>query len=78
MADAPEVEKPASPAALPVPSSGDRALGPVDALSAYMAELRKHAPISREEEHELAVRWHDHGDKPTPRASWCSPTCAWW
>jgi len=40
----------------------DRAVGPVDALSAYMRELGKHAPISREEEHELAVRWVEEGD----------------
>ncbi len=33
-----------------------------DALTRYMAELAHHAPISREEEHELAVRWHEEGD----------------
>jgi RNA polymerase sigma-32 factor len=27
-----------------------------------MAELAHHAPISREEEHELALRWHESGD----------------
>ena len=27
-----------------------------------MAELAQHAPISREEEHELAVRWREEGD----------------
>jgi len=32
------------------------------ALSAYMSQLRHHAPISREEEHELAVRWTEDGD----------------
>lgn len=63
MADAPRDRTvPAPLPRLPVPASGDRSLGPVDALTAYMAELRKYPPISREEEHELAVRWVEHGD----------------
>ncbi|MGI9592768.1 MAG: sigma-70 family RNA polymerase sigma factor [Myxococcota bacterium] len=33
-----------------------------DTLTRYMAELAHHPPISREEEHELAVRWHEEGD----------------
>ena len=37
-------------------------VGTVTALTRYMAELRHHAPISREEEHELAVRWVEEGD----------------
>jgi RNA polymerase sigma-32 factor len=32
-----------------------------------MAELRRHAPISREEEHALAVRWRDQGDLDAAR-----------
>lgn len=32
------------------------------ALTAYMSQLRHHAPITREEEHELAVRWVKEGD----------------
>ncbi len=32
------------------------------ALTAYMSQLRHHAPITREEEHELAVRWIEEGD----------------
>jgi RNA polymerase sigma-32 factor len=32
------------------------------ALSAYMSQLRNHAPITREQEHELAVRWVEEGD----------------
>ncbi len=56
-------------ASAPVPqvSSSDRALGPVDALSAYMAQLAKYAPISREEEHALAVRWVEDGDEDAAR-----------
>ena len=40
---------------------------PSDALTRYMAELRHHAPISREEEHELAVRWVRDGDPEAAR-----------
>ena len=32
------------------------------ALTAYMSQLRHHAPITREEEHELALRWAEEGD----------------
>ena len=41
--------------------------GPVTALTRYMAQLRHHAPISREEEHELAVRWVEEGDVEAAR-----------
>lgn len=47
--------------------ASESAVGPVDALSAYMSELGKHAPISREEEHELAVRWVEKGDVDAAR-----------
>jgi len=63
--DAPESE--AKPAPVPQASSSDRSLGPVDALSAYMAQLGKYAPISREEEHALAVRWVEDGDEDAAR-----------
>jgi RNA polymerase sigma-32 factor len=32
-----------------------------------MAQLAQHAPISREEEHELALRWREHGDLDAAR-----------
>jgi RNA polymerase sigma-32 factor len=51
---------------IPVPAT-DRSVGPVDALTAYMAELRRYPPISREEEHELAVRWVEEGDPSAAR-----------
>src|SRR5262245_58501865 len=61
------VDAPPAPT-LPIPAPrGDRSIGPADALSAYMAELRKYPPISREEEHELAVRWVEHGDQSAAR-----------
>jgi RNA polymerase sigma-32 factor len=52
------------PLPAPVP---ERAPEVVDALSRYMAELAKHAPISREEEHGLAVRWTEEGDVDAAR-----------
>ena len=52
--------------AVPVPASiaapPSAGLTHSSALSAYMAQLRHHAPISREEEHALAVRWVEEGD----------------
>ena len=39
----------------------------VSALSAYMSQLAHHAPISREEEHELAVSWTEDGDVTAAR-----------
>jgi len=56
-------------AKLPVPAkpSSGRELEPASALTRYMAELRHHAPISREEEHDLAVRWVEQGDVEAAR-----------
>jgi RNA polymerase sigma-32 factor len=52
--------------ALPVPRPSAE-LERSDALGRYMAELRRHAPISREEEHALAVRWVEDGDTEAAR-----------
>jgi RNA polymerase sigma-32 factor len=38
-----------------------------DPLEAYMAEIRRIAPLSREEEHELAVRYKETGDMSAAR-----------
>jgi RNA polymerase sigma-32 factor len=40
---------------------------PVDALQRYLAEIRRIPLLSREEEHALAVRWHEEGDR---QAAW--------
>jgi RNA polymerase sigma-32 factor len=48
-------------------TSSSSSLEPVSALSAYMSQLADHAPISREEEHELAVRWVEDGDAEAAR-----------
>jgi RNA polymerase sigma-32 factor len=59
---------PAGPALpIPAPKPSDRAVGRADALTAYMAELGKYPPISREDEHELAVRWVEEGDVEAAR-----------
>jgi len=50
-----------------VPAAPSRSLEPADPLTAYMAELRHHPPISREQEHELAVRWTEQGDLEAAR-----------
>jgi RNA polymerase sigma-32 factor len=48
---------------VPSPAGGDSAgLAQASALTAYMSQLRHHAPITREEEHELAVQWVEEGD----------------
>jgi len=55
-------------ASLPIPAPrADRSVAPADTLGAYMAELRRYPPISREQEHELAVRWFEHGDRDAAR-----------
>ena len=47
----------------PLPTSASQ----ISALSAYMSQLAHHAPISREEEHALAVRWVEQGDVTAAR-----------
>lgn len=42
-------------------------VGHRDALSRYMSQLRDHAPISREDEHALAVRWVEQNDMDAAR-----------
>jgi RNA polymerase sigma-32 factor len=70
MADAPEEpeDKTATLApALPAPRASERAVGPVDALGAYMGQLAQYPPISREEEQQLALRWVEEGDVEAAR-----------
>lgn len=52
----------AAGASLPVPAPPKGVSEGGDTLARYMAELRHHAPITREEEHVLAVRWRNEGD----------------
>jgi RNA polymerase sigma-32 factor len=44
------------------PDPSGAGVAQASALTAYMSQLRHHAPITREEEHELAVRWAEDGD----------------
>jgi RNA polymerase sigma-32 factor len=61
VSEEPEGEGP--PPAEPTPA----ALVPFDSLQRYLAEIRRIPVLSREEEHTIAVRWHEHGDR---RAAW--------
>jgi RNA polymerase sigma-32 factor len=57
-------------AVIPVPDDSATlpiAPGQVSALTHYMSQLRHHAPISREEEHDLAVQWTEDGDVAAAR-----------
>jgi RNA polymerase sigma-32 factor len=58
-------EPAASRSAAVVPA--ERGLERAEPLSRYLSELAHHAPISREEEHALAVRWVEHGDVEAAR-----------
>ena len=63
----PGAEPDGSPAAaaksLAPDSRHSTALVPRDALGAYLAQIRQYPVLSREEEHELAVRYHEEGDR---------------
>jgi RNA polymerase sigma-32 factor len=62
-----EAEPPAAPRSLPERSAdrepaGSGGLVRYDPLRAYMAEVARHPVLTREEEHALAVRYHETGD----------------
>src|SRR5262245_50070644 len=67
----PDLTEPVPPEiVLPEPGEDDRGRGmlvPRDALQRYLAEIRRIPVLSRDEEHELAVRWHEEGDR---QAAW--------
>src|SRR5215472_10057564 len=50
-----------SPASVPAERRG--VLVTPDSLQRYLAEIRRIPVLSREEEHQLAVRWHEHEDR---------------
>ena len=60
MAERDEASEPASGElpAVPVPAPEHTAAVPSDALQRYLADIRRYPILSREEEHELAVRYH--------------------
>jgi RNA polymerase sigma-32 factor len=47
--------------------AGATALARRDPMAAYMAEVRRHPLLTREQEYELAVRWVEEGDKEAAR-----------
>jgi RNA polymerase sigma-32 factor len=50
------------PGYLPVPSSAERGIVPSDPVDRYFQEIARYPLLTRDEEHELAVRVHDLGD----------------
>jgi RNA polymerase sigma-32 factor len=52
--------------ARPAPA-GTTALAKRDPLAAYMGEVRRYSLLTREEEHELAVKWFENGDREAAR-----------
>ncbi len=48
---------------LPAVDVSGSSLVPFDSLAAYKAEIRRYPILTREEEHELAVRYFEHGDQ---------------
>src|SRR5437867_11636782 len=66
-AKVPPPAEPAADEARAVESRPAGALVPADSLQRYLAEIRRIPILSREEEHELAVRWHEHEDR---QAAW--------
>ena len=69
--DSPTPREPANPlpapARTPLPAAVGGEVGRGDTLTQYLAQLRHHAPISREEEHALALRWVKQGDVEAAR-----------
>jgi RNA polymerase sigma-32 factor len=65
--DPPRPPPAASPPALPALPPRESALERGDTLGRYFAELRRHPPISREEEQRLARRWVEQGDVEAAR-----------
>jgi RNA polymerase sigma-32 factor len=57
--DAPELPALLEP---PRPASGSELI-PYDPLQIYLNEIRQIAPLSREEEKDLAIRYREHGDR---------------
>lgn len=47
--------------------AGTTALARRDPMAAYMSEVRRHPLLTREQEHELAVRWVEDGDEEAGR-----------
>jgi RNA polymerase sigma-32 factor len=66
-ADDAELARIAASLVRPSAEPGSTALVRRDPIDVYMAEVRKHPLLSREEEYDLAVRWVEHGDAAAAR-----------
>lgn len=44
------------------PAAGSREIARYDALTAYLREISRYPALTREEEHKLAIQFHDHKD----------------
>lgn len=62
-----EIEKSLKKASSKAAPSGSTALAVRDPMAAYMAEVRRHPLLTREQEHELAMRWYEDGDAEAGR-----------
>ncbi len=62
-ASEPEVLPPEPAADLSEPSMAGMLVPAADTLQRYLAEIRRIPILSRDEEHALAVRWHEEGDR---------------
>ncbi|VAX20751.1 RNA polymerase sigma factor RpoH [hydrothermal vent metagenome] len=62
-----EKEKEITPEAInrAIPNCSEKGAGlvPADPLQAYINQVKEYPPLSREEEHELAIKFHKTGDK---------------
>jgi RNA polymerase sigma-32 factor len=62
-------EQPAAPEASPenveIPKTVSTEIAPYDPLRRYLAEISRFVPLSREEEHELALHYHETEDRET-------------
>jgi RNA polymerase sigma-32 factor len=61
--DLEEIERELSKSLARAAPAGTTALARRDPMAAYMAEVRRHPLLDREEEKELAIRWVEHGDR---------------
>jgi RNA polymerase sigma-32 factor len=55
----------ASPETAEIPATISTEIAPYDPLRRYLAEISRFVPLSREEEHNLAMQYHESGDRET-------------
>jgi RNA polymerase sigma-32 factor len=65
--DLEDIEREITKALARAAPAGTTALARRDPMAAYMAEVRRYPLLARDEEHELAVQWVEHGDRDAAR-----------